>query len=358
MDTGIVGGALVDFGAIGRKAADLSLQTLRGERIAPGSPATKSPAVITADWRTLKRFDLSESRLPPGALVLFRKPTLWEEHRSLILGVVAALLLQSTLITALLVQLQRRRRAEEESKRLFHDLAHVSRVAVMGELTASLAHELNQPLGAILRNAEAAEIFLRSEEPDLDEVRAILTDIRKDDRRAGAVIDRLRSMLKRRNFQSTNLEMGELIAETLSLVRSDAATRQVALCADIAESLPSAVGDRVQLQQVLLNLVMNGIDAMSEQPEGQRRIVVAARPVDAGKMEVSVRDSGAGLAEADKTKLFDSFFTSKAHGLGMGLSICRTIVEAHGGHIVAENNAEGGATFRFTLPTVAASQNE
>ena len=228
----------------------------------------------------------------------------------------------------------------------------------MGELTASLAHELNQPLGAILRNAEAAEIHLDGDgdPPDLEEVRAILTDIRKDAHRAGDVIDRLRGLLKRRNLQSMSLEVDALIGDTVSSVCPDAVARHVRVSAEIPPGLPKVIGDRVHLQQVLLNLLMNATDAVDGRPDAERRILVAAQMADEGMLEVSVRDSGRGIAPADMKKLFDSFFTSKSHGLGMGFSISRTIIQAHGGRIRAENNSDGGATFTFTLPIAAASK--
>jgi PAS domain S-box-containing protein len=261
-------------------------------------------------------------------------------------------------LVGIAIDITEQKRLELESKRHFQELAHVSRVAVMGELTASLAHELNQPLGAILHNAETAEILLRADQPDQEEVRAILADIRKDGHRAGDVIDRLRGLLKRRNLQSMSLEVGALIADTVSLVRPDAGARHMSVSVDVPPGLPQVIGDRVHLQQVLLNLVMNAIDAVDERPDAERRILVAAQMAGKGMLEVSVRDSGGGIHPADMTKLFDSFFTSKAHGLGLGLSISRTIIEAHGGRIWAENKSDGGATFRFTLPIATASQTQ
>jgi two-component system, LuxR family, sensor kinase FixL len=261
-------------------------------------------------------------------------------------------------LVGIAIDITEQKRLELEAKHHFQELAHVSRVVVMGELTASLAHELNQPLGAILRNAEAAEIHLAGDgdQPNLDEVRAILADIRKDAHRAGDVIGRLRGLLKRRNLQSMSMEVDALIGDTVSLVRPDAAARHVIVSADVPPGLPQVVGDRVHLQQVLLNLLMNAIDAVDGRPDAERRILVAAQMVGEGMLELSVRDSGRGIAPADMTKLFDSFFTSKPHGLGMGLSISRTIIQAHGRRIRAENNTDGGATFSFTMPIAAASK--
>ena len=194
------------------------------------------------------------------------------------------------------------------------------------------------------------------DQPDLEELRAIMADIRRDDHRASNVIERLRGLMERKHLQSASLDIGSLIGETVSLVRAEAAHHRVTLSTDVSAGLLPVMGDRVHLQQVLLNLLVNAIDAVKGQPECERRVEVSARVTDAGMIEVRVRDSGSGIRPEDMTRLFDSFFTSKPHGLGMGLSICRTIIEAHGGRIKAGNNADRGATFRLTLPAEAASQ--
>ncbi|MFY9844004.1 MAG: ATP-binding protein, partial [Terriglobales bacterium] len=214
----------------------------------------------------------------------------------------------------------------------------------------ALAHEINQPLGAILRNAEAAELFLQNASPDLDEIRAIVADIRKDDQRAGAVIDRMRGMLKRQPLNATALEVGELVAEVSVLVRADAAVRHIKLEVDLPDALPPVRGDRVHLQQVLLNVILNGMDALNGASGGERRVSVIALLNGARTVEIAVSDTGTGIPADTLAHIFDPFFTSKPNGLGMGLPISRTIIEAHGGRFWAENNSSGGATFRFTLP--------
>jgi two-component system sensor kinase FixL len=222
----------------------------------------------------------------------------------------------------------------------------------MGLLASALAHELNQPLGAILRNAETAEILLREPSPDLEELRAIVTDILQDDRRAAAVIDRLRALLKRRSVELCPIALEGMVQDVIALVRPSASARRTALDCVVAPNLPPAVGDRVHLSQVLLNLIVNGMDAMDEGQAQVRRVTVAARAIAGGMIEVSVTDSGRGLSSQVISKVFDPFFTTKSTGMGMGLPICHTIIEAHGGRIWAENNADGrGATFRFTLPS-------
>ena len=245
-----------------------------------------------------------------------------------------------------------RRRSEMEGQRLRQDLAHVGRVSTMGELTASLAHELNQPLTAILSNAQAAQRILASDKADLEEIREILGDIVEDDKRAGEVIQRLRGFLKKSNLEVSALDIGELVGQVARLVSSDAIIRNVAVRVELAPGLPPVCGDRAQLQQVILNLLMNGLDAMRESGEGERTLVL--RTVDGGPVSVvvAVEDSGVGIDEADLDRVFHAFYTTKTDGLGMGLAIARSIVEAHGGHLEARNNSRCGATFSFTLPVI------
>ncbi len=238
-----------------------------------------------------------------------------------------------------------RKRAEEASQKL----AHASRLAVMGELTASIAHEINQPLGAILSNADAAELLLEAGPGRLEEVRRILADIRKDDLRASQVIRRMRELLGKRPLERQPLDLNDVAAGVLQLLGADAARRGVALEIELAPGLPAVHGDRVHLQQVLLNLLLNGMEAMADTPASRRRLAVRTAPDDTG-VGVAVTDSGPGIPRERLPRLFDSFFTTKQDGMGLGLSIARSIVEAHGGRIWAQNRPDGGATFRFTVP--------
>jgi PAS domain S-box-containing protein len=243
-----------------------------------------------------------------------------------------------------------RKQSEQETRLLRQELTHVGRISMMGQLAASLAHEINQPLGAILRNAEAVELFLQSPSPDLDEIRAIVADIHKDDQRAGNIIDRMRGLLKRQNLDTRPLEVGELVREVLGLVRGDAAERQVKLDATVPADLPPVRCDRVHIQQVLVNLIVNGMDALDEARRADRRVSVTALLNGSQSVEIAVSDTGNGIPHDRLASIFDPFITTKPNGLGMGLPISRTIIEAHGGRFWAENNNGGGATFRFTLP--------
>lgn len=257
---------------------------------------------------------------------------------------------KAVLRRGVVLDISARRRSEEELQQVQGQLAHVGRVSMLGQLAAALAHELGQPLGAILRNAEAAELFLQHEPPDLDELRAILADIRKDDQRAGDVIERLRSLLKRRSIEPRPLAVSDLLAGCAALTRADAAARRVKLEFEAEPALPNVMGDRVHLQQVLLNLVLNAMDAVEGEPADRRLVSVRAH-FDGGRtVEVAVSDSGHGMTPERLALVFEPFFTTKSNGMGIGLPISRTIIEAHGGRIWAESNADKGATFRFTLP--------
>lgn len=241
------------------------------------------------------------------------------------------------------------KRALDEVRELRRDLAHSGRVTMLGQLSAALAHELNQPLGAILRNAEAAEMLLAKGDPDLTAIREILADIRDDDRRAGNVIDHLRALLRRGSMEKHPLRIESVVRDVIALVRGDAAGKHIALDFVAAASLPPVLGDRVHLSQVLLNLIMNGIDAVQEAKQTTPRVSVDAKCRD-GMIEVTVVDSGNGIGPGAVDRVFDPFFTTKPHGMGMGLPVSRTIVEAHGGKLWAESNRDAGATFRFTIP--------
>jgi C4-dicarboxylate-specific signal transduction histidine kinase len=243
-----------------------------------------------------------------------------------------------------------RRRAELEAQRLRRDLTHIGRVSAMGVLTASLAHELNQPLTAILANAQAAQRLLAADVVNLEELREILKDIVEDDKRAGDVIGRLRFLIKKGDFEHASLDLNNVVGEVARLVRSDAAIRNVLLRLELAADLPRVRGDRVQLQQAVLNLVLNGLEAMPESPTGDRTLVILTARDGAGAVRVEVQDSGGGIDETDGDRMFQPLYTTKVEGLGMGLAIVRTIIESHGGQAGAANNVLGGATFHFTLP--------
>jgi PAS domain S-box-containing protein len=251
---------------------------------------------------------------------------------------------EGLLVLGAIVDITERKRAEDARQ----ELAHASRLALVGELTASITHEINQPLGAILSNADAAEMLLDATPQSLDEVRQILADIRKDDLRASEVIRRLRALLGKHTLENQPVDLNELTADILVLVRAETRRRRVGVETELAPDLPRVRGDRVQLQQVLLNLLLNGMEAMAAMPGEKRLTVRTALYQD--DVEIAVSDCGTGIPEDRLPHVFDPFFSTKKDGMGLGLSLARSIVEAHGGHIWAENNSPAGATFRFALP--------
>ena len=476
LGTGAVGGSVASVEAFGKRAGELARLILTGPTPTSLAFEVHTDSVPMFDWRALKRWGISESRLPPGGVVRFRPVSIWEHYGWYIAVALTIIAVQAVLILGLFIQRARRRRveaelresqefmelsstagelglwvrdvergdlwanqrlrslfgfgehdvlrfddvlarihpddrtqvvslvqqaqendllfevdfrilsngterwvtakgrsvpealghgrrrmgaltditarkqAESEAQRHRDELAHAGRVSVMGQLASALAHELNQPLGAILRNAEAAELFVQANPPDLQEVRAILTDIRKDDQRAGEVIDRMRALLKRREFQWSELDLNALVEEVASLVRPDAERRRVKLGLDLAPTALPVRGDRVQLQQVLLNLLLNAMDATSNNTPEDRQVTVCTRNFD-GQAEVSLSDTGPGIAPENLEHLFEPFFTTKTNGMGLGLAISHNIIDAHRGHMGAENNPSGGATFRITLAT-------
>jgi signal transduction histidine kinase len=244
---------------------------------------------------------------------------------------------------------RRRLHFEVEAARSSAKLLHFNRYSTAGELTASIAHELNQPLGAILTNAETLQLMLKSPAPDLNEIGEIVDDIRRDDRRASDVILRLRNMLKKAPPKVTDVDLNDIVRNTVLILSLFATARKFDLKTVIfSEPLPIK-GDEVQIQQVLVNLIVNGADAMSDVARTERTVTVSTARDD-NFADVSVCDAGPGIGHDKLKEVFEPFFSTKPQGMGMGLSIARTIVEAHGGQIVAENQASGGAVFRVTLP--------
>ena len=236
-----------------------------------------------------------------------------------------------------------------EAGRLRQELTHIGRVSAMGELTASLAHELNQPLSAILNNAEVGRRLLEATVPNLAEVGEILKDIVADDTRAAEVIRRLRALLKKEELEHVPLDLNGVVDEIAQLVRNDVVVRNVPMRLDLAPGLPRVRGDRVQLQQVVLNLVLNGLEAMRN-VNGRDRGLLIRTSGTGTTATVTIEDSGMGIEMQDVERLFQPLYTTKTEGLGMGLAIARRIIDAHGGELRASNNAAGGATFEFTLP--------
>jgi signal transduction histidine kinase len=352
--TGVVGGVVPSFEAIGRQAGEIVNALLAGAEPASLALPQLVPTALALDWRQVQRWGIDEAAIPRGAVLQFKEPTLWQAHRGEVLAVAVVFALQSGLIGLLVFERRRRQRAERVANRQRAEFAHASRLALAGELTGSIAHEINQPLGAILSNAETAELLLESGADRRDELRRILADIRRDDLRASEVIRRLRGLLARHEVEREPIDLNDVVRDMESLISAEVRRRRMVLDVRLAPTAQTVLGDRIQIQQVLINLVLNGMDAMARLGEPRRTVEVAVQG-QAGGSRITVRDRGPGIAAADLPKVFESFFSTKRKGMGLGLSIARTLVEAHGGRIRADNGAEDGAVFQIDFPAAGAT---
>lgn len=357
---GIVGGACVDLRQLGREVGRLGVESL-------GKPAPEPvtvPSILLFDDRQLSRFGIPHGRLPAGSKVLFREPRLWERFRLQILGGLGLVILQTALIATLVRALRLRSRAERIISQQRDQIAHAGRVSMLGQLAASLAHELGQPLGAILNNIEAAEILLRDDDsPNAAELREIVGDIAADDQRAGAVLDRIRAMVRKQRFTVGPVEVPRLVRDVLAIVGPRLSADGIAVISACDPGLPLVAGDKVLLQQALINLLGNAADAVeagvecranasgpAAGPRGEpSAITIQARRHGDG-VELAVIDNGGGIAEAWLSEAVEPFETTKESGLGMGLPIVRSIVEQHGGTIDLHNEPGRGLTVRLRVP--------
>ncbi len=347
---GVAAGSMEFYEDRGRLVGQLVADVVAGRPAAAGRAVFSVPSRCVADARALNRWSLDERLLPPGCDIRFADRPVWREYAWQIAAALAVIAGQAVLIVALLNQRRRRRSAEADSQRRFAEMTHMNRRVAMGGLAASIAHELNQPLGAIHNNASAAQILLKADPPKLGEVAEVLEDIKHDDRRASEVISRIRNMLRKSAIEVTALDLNEAIDETLKLLTFDASAHGVSVKAELEPGLAKVRADRIQIQQVLLNLALNAMEAMHDQPEERRQLTIRSKSANAKEAEISVVDSGAGIPADMLPRIFDAFVTSKSGGMGLGLSISRTIVEAYGGRMTAENLPSGGAAFHFTLP--------
>ena len=347
---GIVGGVCTDTRALGEAVGRLVVASRAGSMPKPVNVA----AVCLLDERVLARFGIPASRIPEGSTILFREPRIWDRYWPQILAGAAVLAIQAALIAALIAQSRLRRRAERIVGEQRDQIAHAGRVSMLGQLAASLAHELGQPLGAILNNVEAATLLLRDDHSaNAAELRAIVSDIANDDARAGAVLDRIRAMVRRQRFAVGPVDVPGLIRGALALAGPGLAAARIGVAVSCEPDVPRVAGDEILLQQALLNLVGNSADAIRESA-GVRQLpgAVSIRASRDGEwVELAVIDNGGGIAEHMKHKVLEPFETTKQDGLGMGLPIVRAIVEQHGGTLRLEDDPGRGLTVSFRVPT-------
>ena len=351
---GIVGGPLTNTADVGRQAASVAVRILSGE--SPG--AIKMPPIEYGapkyDWRELKRWNISESRLQAGSEIYFRPPSPWDQYRWQITVGLAALLLQTAIIAWLVIEHRGRHFAETEAISRRRQVVRLNRVTTANVLSSSIAHELNQPLGAILSNTEAAQILLKASPPDLTQIGEILSDIIRDEQRASEIIGGLRNLLNdRTKAELQALDLNDTVPDLVKIVMPEAVKREITLRTVLAPEALSVRADPIHMQQVIINLVMNGMDAMEGAPAPHNLTIRTRRNAESDFAEVRISDSGTGIRQENLTQIFDPFVTTKPQGTGLGLPIARTIIESYGGTIWAENRLRG-AVFCFTLPLIKA----
>ena len=369
LGTGAVGGSVYSVHTLGKEAARLGARILRGESPSAIAPVPLSAYVPMFDWRQLRRWNLDEARLPSNSVLRYQTLTIWQAYKWYILVGVTALVLQTGLVIGLLVnRAQRRRaeqarreseerrgRAEEDLQRQREQLAHALRLTTLGELTASISHELNQPLTAIAANALAAQKLLESDpkNPDVDEA---LEDMISDSIRAAEIIRRLQALFRKKPATQAVLDLNSVIEDVLHLLASDLRNRQMQVQFVHSNSLPKVMGDGIQLRQVIINLLRNAEDAIAHAAAGPREIRIVTSETEDALVGIAICDSGSGVAENELERIFEHFVSSKAEGLGMGLAISRSIVEAHGGRIWAARNEGRGLTLHIHLPAFTQMQ--
>lgn len=355
LDGGITAGAVYDLTENGVNTGNAAVAALRNGGTFAGVALPAMPVRCVANVAELERFGLAASRLPKDCELIHFPPSIFREYRGTMLTLLGVLLAQTATIVALLAQRRRRRSAEAEAAARGGELARAARFAAAGELSASIAHEIGQPLGAILSNADAAELLVTSPHADVDELQEILSDVKRDALRANDVVKRLRALLQKQSLVFTPIALDATLRDALSLVEPEARRRGIRVEAQLAAGELEVTGDQVQLQQVLLNLAVNAMDAMQDSAAEKRVLTVTTRPAGEG-VEIVVADRGIGFRAASARQIFEPFYTTKPHGMGLGLSIVRSIVDAHHGRVAAAPREGGGAAVVVWLPLARARQ--
>jgi len=347
---GVVGGPHVSTQEIGEQAARIAIRILDGEAPADINTPPFGLHAPVYDWRELQRWNIGEARLPSGSEVRFREPTAWEQYRWHLAAVFVALAIQGSMIGWLLIERHGRRSAEVDARNRLAEVIHLNRSAEAGALSASFAHELSQPLEAIMLGTDTAERLLLTSTPKIEKVREVLADIREADQHAVDIVRHLRKLVKRTSEpELQDFDLNKVIANAVQILSPESKKRNIPLRVNGCRQALPVRADPIHLQQVILNLATNGMDAMSV-ATGERAITIQTSSLGDARAQVSVSDSGTGIPDHKLNEIFDTFYTTKDNGTGLGLSIARTIVETYGGRIWAENRDEGGAIFRFTLP--------
>ncbi|HUN68090.1 MAG TPA: ATP-binding protein [Burkholderiales bacterium] len=350
---GAVAGSGASYESRGQLIGDQVRSALSGGPPDPSRTVVSAPNRCIADARALQRWSLDQGRLPGDCEIRFADVPLWRHYWWQIVLTLAIVAAQTMLIAALLSQRRRLRVAEQAEHAQRAVLARAARLAMAGELTGTIAHEINQPLGAILSNADAGDLMLDSATDRRDELRAILADIRRDDLRASNVIQRLRDLLGKQKIERKAFDLNGVAGDLESILRAEARRRGVVPEFRRAPEALAIMGDPVQIQQVLLNLALNAMAAVADLPEARRTVVVSVAKGGRGAV-LAVRDLGPGIAPEDRANIFEPFFSTKSGGMGLGLSITRTIVEAHGGRLWVESGPDAGAMFQAEFPLAGA----
>ena len=349
--TGVVGGRVLSTQRLGRDTAAIVARILRGE-FAANIPITIEDANEPVfDSRQLERWGVNLATLPVGSEIRFREPSAWELYRWHIVVAFAIILIEALAILWFMYERRRRKFAEHDSRQHLLEVTKLDRAMTASAMSTSIAHELMQPLGAILSNAEAAEMLLDANPLDRNQLKEILADIRCDDQRAVEIIKHLRMLLKHSELQAQDINLTEVVKDALEIVKAVAEEQKVALQTEVAVTNYCVRADPIHLQQVIINLGMNAIDAMQNIPADERKMTLRLQQRD-NDVILSIEDTGPGIPQDKLNSIFKAFVTTKAQGIGLGLSLARTIIETYGGKLWAENRAEGGAAFHFTLRLV------
>jgi signal transduction histidine kinase len=348
LNKGAVGGYIVQANPIGQQAGRLAVRILGGEN-ASDIPVVKVPSQLIFEWPALQRWKISESALPPGSEIQFRVPSVWDQYRPQILAILAALFLQAALIFWLIYEHRRRHRAEVQARNSIAELTHVNRVATAGELSAAIAHEVKQPLSAMVTMANAGLRWLSREKPEIGKAQDLLNKIAAAGHQASDIVTNIRALFGKETQEKVATDVNKLIRAVFALVYMDLRKHSIEVQVNLSEQVPQLIGNQVQLQQVILNLVMNAIESMASAAE-PRVLSLKSEVTEHNSILVSITDTGSGISVTNLGRIFKPMFTTKARGMGMGLSICKSIIESHNGRIWVSANAPRGSVFHFELP--------